>query len=42
VGHAQKLTALTGWRPQFSIDETLATLLSYWRRHHKNGHTASP
>lgn len=36
VGHAQKLTALTGWRPQFSIDETLATLLSYWRHRHAN------
>lgn len=28
----RKLQAATGWRPQYSLDETLTDLLNYWRR----------
>ncbi len=28
-----KLQAATGWRPEYPLEETLADLLGYWRRH---------
>ncbi len=31
VGSARKITALTGWAPSLSIEETLADTLTYWR-----------
>ena len=32
VADASKLTAATGWKPQFSIEQTLADMLKSWRQ----------
>jgi len=33
VGDSSRLAALTGWRPEVDLDETLAAVLEYWRSH---------
>ena len=34
-GNHDKLTAHTGWRPEYSIDDILFDTLDYWRKHTK-------
>jgi GDP-4-dehydro-6-deoxy-D-mannose reductase len=33
IGDASKLRRQTGWRPEIPLEQTLADLLEFWRRH---------
>ena len=33
VGDSSRLIALTGWRPEVDLGETLGAVLQYWREH---------
>jgi GDP-4-dehydro-6-deoxy-D-mannose reductase len=32
-GDPARLMAATGWKPEVSLDETLADVLTYWQEH---------
>ena len=32
IGDSTKFRLVTGWEPQFSIDQTLKDILEYWRK----------
>jgi GDP-4-dehydro-6-deoxy-D-mannose reductase len=39
VGDNSKVLRETGWRPAFEIDETLSSVLQYWREQVRQGTT---